>query len=123
VALAPAPLPLHELQRRNDQVRDAVTPGGLELQRHLSGGVGLYALVGQRRAGDVAAQLLQRLAILCTAAHSGVQAETVDVGAQRLLEVRIPGHRALQRQHPLPGAWAEGDAVTTRGGLQRLQRH
>ena len=38
------------------------------------------------------------------AAHSGVQAATIDVGAQRLLEVRLPGHGALQRQHLLAGA-------------------
>jgi hypothetical protein len=48
-----------------------------------------------------------------------VQTESGDVGAQRLLEVRVPGHRALQRQHLLPGAWAEGDAVSAGGGLQR----
>ena len=42
--------PLHELQRRHHQVRGAVAPGSLELQHDLSGGVGLYALVGQRRA-------------------------------------------------------------------------
>ena len=29
---------------------------------------------------------------------------------------------ALQRQHLLPSAWAEGDAVSTRGGLQRHER-
>ena len=29
---------------------------------------------------------------------------------------------ALQRQHLLPSAWAEGDAVSTRGGLQRPER-
>jgi hypothetical protein len=96
VALAPAPLPLHELQRRNDQVRDAVTPGGLELQRHLSGGVGLYALVGQRRAGDVAAQLFQSVALVCFAAHRQVQAETIDVGAQRLARCGVAGPAALR---------------------------
>jgi hypothetical protein len=32
-------LPLNELQRRNDQMRGAVAPGGLELEHHLPGGV------------------------------------------------------------------------------------
>ena len=41
---------LHELQRAHDQVRGAVAPGGLQLQHHLTGSVGLYALVGQCRA-------------------------------------------------------------------------
>ena len=81
--------PLHELQRRHHQVRGAepghkrscgpfvpgeglghwpsaacraVSPGGLELEDHLARGVGLHALIGQSRARDVAAQLLQRLA-------------------------------------------------------------
>jgi anaerobic selenocysteine-containing dehydrogenase len=47
-----------------------------------------------------------------------VQAEALDVGAKRLLEVRVPGHRTLQRQHLLAGAWAEGDAVHTDGWIE-----
>ena len=43
---------------------------GLELQCHLSGDVPLHALAGQRRAGDVAARLLQRLAVIGGAVHS-----------------------------------------------------
>ena len=53
----------------------------------MPGGVGLHAFVrSQGRARDVAAQLLQRLAIIGAAAHGCVQAETLDVGAQRLLK-------------------------------------
>jgi len=96
-----------------------VTPWGLELEHHLPGGVGLHALLGQSGARDVAAQLLQRMAIIGAAAHGGVQAETLAVGAQRLLKVRVPGHSTLHRQHLLPRARAEGDAVGTRGGMQR----
>ena len=36
----------------------AVAPGCLELEHHLPGGGGLHAFVGQRRARDVAAQLV-----------------------------------------------------------------
>ena len=46
---------LHELQQQRHQARGAVAPGGLELEHHLPGCVGLHALVGQCRAGDVAA--------------------------------------------------------------------
>jgi crotonobetainyl-CoA:carnitine CoA-transferase CaiB-like acyl-CoA transferase len=48
--------PLHEFERRHHEVRGAVAPGGLELEHHLPGRVGLYALVGQSGARDVAAQ-------------------------------------------------------------------
>ena len=34
----------------------------------------------------------------------------------------LPGHGALQRQHLLAGWWAEGDAMSTRRGLQRPER-
>ena len=30
--------------------------------------------------------------------------------------------QASQAQHFLPGAWAEGDTISARGGLQRSQR-
>jgi hypothetical protein len=36
--------------------------------------------------------------------HRGMQAEPVDVGAQRLVGPVLPRHRALQRQYLLPGA-------------------
>jgi len=60
-------------------VRGAVTPGSLELEHDFPGGVGLHALVGQRRPRDVAAQLLQPLAVVGSAPHGGVSAESVDV--------------------------------------------
>jgi len=52
---------------------------------------------------------------------SRVQAETLHVGAQGLIEVRLPGYRALHRQHPLAAvARAEGDAVS-RARTQAVQ--
>ena len=51
-----------------------------------------------------------------------MQAEAVDVGAQVLLEVRIPGHPALHRQHLSAGPRTEGDAVSTGRRLQRPER-
>ena len=47
------------------------------------------------RAGDGAAQLLQRIAVVGRAAHRSVQAEAIAVGTQRLLEVCLPGHCIL----------------------------
>ena len=76
--------PLHELQRAQDQMRRAVAPRCLQLQLDLPGGIDLHPFVGKRRPGDVAAQLLQPLAVMGFDPHRGVQAESVDVGAQRL---------------------------------------
>lgn len=81
---------------------------------HLASGVALHPFVSQRRTGDVAAQLLDRLAVVGTTSHGSVQAEPVDVSAQVLLETRLPGHDTLHRQRLLAGVWSEGDAVSTR---------
>jgi len=113
---------LHELQRRHHPVCGVVAPGCLAFQHHLARGVGLYALVGQSRARDAAAPLLQRLAILSAAAHCGVQAEAPHVGAQVLLEARIPGHGALHYQHPLPGTAPFSLRVSTAKELLRLDK-
>jgi len=66
--------PLHELQRAHHH----------ELQ----------SLVGKRRPGDVAAQLLQPLAIVRFDPHGRVQTETVDVSAQGLACCAPARHRA-----------------------------
>ncbi len=102
---------LHELQRRHHDVGGALVPGGLKLEHDLPGSVALHAFVGQGRPRDVAAKLLQPLALVGAAAHGGVQAEPLLVGAQRLGERGIARHRALHREHLLPGAWAEGDSI------------
>ena len=65
-------------------------------------------------ARDVAAQLLECLAVIGSAAHGGVQTETLLVGTQLWSERGITGHGALHREHLLAGAWAKGDAVSTR---------
>jgi hypothetical protein len=112
VNLAAANLPfdgrMHELQRRHHQTPGAFAPGGLQLQRHLPGGVGLHMFVGQCWAGDVAAQSLQRLAVIRPAAHCSVL--PVDICAQVLLEVRIPGNCALHRQ-PKKSSYAGAESI------------
>jgi len=114
--------PLHELQRRHHQASGAVAPGSLQIQHHLVRGVALHALVGQRRTGDVAAKLFRRLAVISVTSDCGVQAESVDVGAQVLPEAHLPGLCALQRQHLLAGARTEGAAADTSGHLQPPER-
>jgi hypothetical protein len=66
--------PLHEYERRHHQVRGAIAPRRLELQLHLAGGVELNPFVRQRRSGDVAAQLLQPLAVVRINTQGRVQA-------------------------------------------------
>ncbi len=68
----------------------------------------LYALARQRRPGDVAAQLLQPLAVACFDPYRGAQAETVDLGAHGLTRCCMARHSAAERQHLLPSAGAEG---------------
>ena len=77
-------MPLHELQRRHHHVRGAIAPGWLQLQHDLPFGIASHALVGQRRAGDVAARLLERSVVVGITTNGGVQAETLHVGAQAL---------------------------------------
>ena len=90
----------------------AVAPRCLELELYLPGAVELYPLVGQSRPGDVAAQLLQALAVVCVDPHRGVQAEAVDVGAQGLARRGLARHCASQGEHLMPCTGAEGDSVS-----------
>ena len=65
-------------------VRGAVAPGRLQPEHHLPGAVDLNTLVGQSRARDGAAQLLECLAVIGSATHRRVKAKTLLVGTQRL---------------------------------------
>jgi len=75
---------LDELQRVHCQVRGAVAPRYLEFQLRLPCRNELHTFVRKRRRGDVAAQLLQPLGVVCFDSHCGVQTEAVDFGAQGL---------------------------------------
>jgi len=87
---------LHERQRRHHDVDGAVAPGRLQLKHDLPSGVAWHPLVCQRRAGDVAAQLLEAFGLV------GGQAETLHVGTQRLGECGVSRHRALRAQQLPP---------------------
>jgi hypothetical protein len=88
----------------------------------LPGAVDLYPFVGQCGSGNVTAQLFQPLTLVGSAAHGRVQAEALMVGTQLLGARSVSRHRTLHREHLLPGAWAEGNAVSARRGLQRPER-
>ena len=78
---------LHELQRQHQVVRGAVVPGRLQLQHDLAGSTALHALISLRRTAEVAAELLQRLAVVGAAAHGRVQPEPATVGAQNQIRL------------------------------------
>jgi len=61
-----------------------VAPVPLELDLHLAGAVEVAAFVRQRRPLDVAAQMLQPLAVVSFDPYRSVQAEVVDFGAVAL---------------------------------------
>ena len=47
---------LHEFQRRHDDMRGAVAVGALQLQHDIASPIALEPFVGDRGAGDIAAQ-------------------------------------------------------------------
>jgi len=55
---------LHELQRRHHDMGGAVAPGALELEHDLAGWIALEPFVGDGRAGDIAAQAFELLALM-----------------------------------------------------------
>ena len=73
---------LHEFQRRHPDVRGAVAPRAFELQYDIPRSIALEPLVGDRGAGDVAAQAFEFIALMGATAHPGVQTEPVRIDAQ-----------------------------------------
>ena len=65
-----------------DLEHSPVAPGALELQRDITRAIALESFVGDRRTGDVPAQAFELLALMRAAAHPGMQAEAVRIGAQ-----------------------------------------
>ncbi len=79
--------PLHELRRRHHQMRCAVAPGRFQLQHDLPRqrctARDRWPAVRQRRAGDVAAQLLKAAIVTFAHAHRPVTAPVRPVGCRR----------------------------------------
>lgn len=113
---------LHEFQRRHPDVRGAVAPGALQLQHDVTRRIFLEPLVGDRGAGDVAAQPFELLALMRAAAHAGMQAEAVRLDAQACGGFVVPSRRGSQAQPLLPGTRPQRDAVGAGGRLQGRER-
>ena len=97
----------------------AVFECALQLQHDIAGAITLEPFVGDRRAGDIAAQVLQFLALIGALAHRSMEAKAVRVGTQLRGGWPVCARHALQTQHFLPRPWPERDAVGARGRLQR----
>ena len=88
---------LHEFQRRHLDVRGAVTPGAFELQHDIACAIALEPFVGDRGAGDIAAQAFEFLALMPAAAHPGVQAEAVRIDSQARRGLLVPAGETPMR--------------------------
>src|SRR3954468_18968405 len=96
---------LQELQRRHHDMGGAVAPGTFELEHDLACAIALEPLIGNGRAGDVAAQAFELLALMGVTAYCRMQAETVRVDAARLLRIGRSAVDGSQAKHFLPCAW------------------
>ena len=76
--------PLHELQRRHDDVGGPVAVGTLELQHDLARAIAFEPFVGNGEAGDSAAQAFKLLALMGGTAHPACALKAVRVDAARL---------------------------------------
>ena len=80
----------------------AVVVRALELQHDLAGAIAFEPFVGNRGAGDIAAQAFEFLALTGATAHCRVQAQAVHVGAQCWGGGFASTGDGLQAQHFLP---------------------
>ncbi len=72
---------LQELQGRHDDVGGVVPVGAFELQHDLADAIALEPFIGNRGAGDVAAQAFEFLALMGATTYCRMQAKAVRVGA------------------------------------------
>ena len=106
-------------------MRGAVAPCGFQSEEDVAVAVDAQPLVGDRRARDVAAQLLDTLAIIGIATHASVQTEALGIGAphvtraMRLAQITASCNAAHKHEHLAPRARPHGDAVRAGGRLQR----
>ena len=84
--------------------------------------VTLEPFVGDRRPGDIAAQVLQLLALIGAPAHCRMKSEAVEFGTQARGGWPVCARQALQAQHLLSRSSPERKAVGARGRLQGQKR-
>ncbi len=93
---------LHERQWRHDDVGGAILIRAFQLQYNVTGAVGFEPFIGDGRAGDVAAQLLELVALIHGAAHRGVEAEALLVDTQLWRILRLQAGNGIHlRKKPI----------------------
>ena len=95
-----------------------VTEGMLESIHDLPAVIDREAFVGDRWAGDVAAQAFERVALMGLAARAGMEGESRELGDAGVVGERV-GRDGAQGQGLAPGVGAGGDAVVD-GGTEEL---
>ena len=107
---------LHEVDRRHLQTGGAVAPGCLEFERHARGAVSAQLIVGEGRAGDIAAQPGEPVTVIGPAARRRMQTEAGDLDAERPAFAPTRGaEAAADRRDAAAGMRAGGDAIGRRG--------
>ena len=111
---------MHELERRHHDMGGAVAVWALESQHDIAGAVKFEPFVGDGRTGDVAAQLLEFVALIHGAAHLGMEAESLRVSTT-LGMLRIKARDRLRAQHFLARPGSEGDAIGADGRKKLIE--
>jgi hypothetical protein len=106
--------PLHKFQRRHDNRGAAVFVGTLQLRHDLAGAVTLEPLIGDRRVGDIAAQVLKLLALIDPQRTAPFGLKPWSLAHRPGVDGCVWARHTLQVQHLLPGSWPERDAVDAR---------
>ena len=97
-----------------------VTEGMLESIHDLPAVIDREAFVGDRWAGDVAAQAFEGVALMGLAARAGMEGESRELGDAGVVGERV-GRDGAQGQGLAPGVGAGGDAVVDGGTEESLE--
>ena len=98
----------------------SVTEGVLESIHDLPAVIDREAFVGDRWAGDVAAQTFEGVALMGLAARGGMEGKSRELSDAGVVRGRV-GRDGMQGQGLAPGVGAGGDAVVDGGGEECVE--
>ena len=105
----------HEFDGVEHDMSRSVTEGVLESIHDLPAVIDREAFVGDRWAGDVAAQAFEGVALMGLAARGGMEGESRESSDAGVVRGRV-GRDGMQGQGLAPGVGGGGDAVVDGGG-------